>query len=197
MSGLLYHLLTNPDKLALIRAEVRTSFASSADITMGRLANLRYLNACIQEGLRIYPPISVGVPRTIPQGGNAVMGRWLPAGTDVSVHQMAAYHSPANFRHPARFAPERWLGGDGAAEYEDDKRDVHQPFSYGPRNCIGVSFAWHEMRLAVAKLVFSFDFELCEESRDWTRQKVYVLWEKNPLYVRVRPLQVVGEGKTL
>lgn len=121
------------------------------------------------------------------------MGQWLPAGTDVSVHQMAAYHSPANFRHPGRFAPERWLGGD--VEYEHDRRDVHQPFSLGPRNCIGVGFAWHEMRLALGKLVFNFDFELCEESRGWTRQKVFVLWEKRPLYVRVRPF--VGEGKGL
>ncbi|KAL2281926.1 hypothetical protein FJTKL_11200 [Diaporthe vaccinii] len=184
MSGLLYYLLVNPDKYALLCTEIRTSFTSSDDITMERLAGLKYLNACIQEGLRIYPPISVGVPRTIPTGGNAVMGQWLPAGTDVSVHQMAAYHSLANFKHPSHFVPERWLGD---VEYTNDRRDVHQPFSFGPRNCIGMSFAWHEMRLAVGKLIFNFDFELCDESRDWTRQKVFVLWEKDPLYVRVKP----------
>lgn len=190
MSGLLYYLLMNPDKLALLCAEIRTSFTSSDEITMERLAGLKYLNACIQEGLRIYPPISVGVPRTIPTGGNAVMGQWLPAGTDVAVHQIAAYHSPANFKHPTRFAPERWLGD---VEYKDDRRDAHQPFSFGPRNCVGVNFAWHEMRLAVGKLIFNFDFELYDESRSWTRQKVYVLWEKNPLYVRIKPF--VGEEK--
>lgn len=43
------------------------------------------------------------------------------------------------------------------------------------------------MRLAVGKLIFNFDFELYDESRNWTRQKVFVLWEKNPLYVRVKP----------
>lgn len=191
MSGLLYYLLINPDKYALLCAEIRTSFTSSDEITLERLAGLKYLNACTQEGLRIYPPISVGVPRTIPTGGNAVMGQWLPAGTDVSVHQIAAYHSPANFKHPSRFAPERWLGD---AEYKNDRRDVHQPFSFGPRNCIGMSFAWHEMRLAVGKLIFNFDFELYDESRNWTRQKVFVLWEKNPLYVRVKPF--VGDGKS-
>lgn len=190
MSGLLYYLLTNPDKYALLCAEIRTSFTSSDEITMERLAGLKYLNACIQEGLRIYPPISVGVPRTIATGGNAVMGQWLPAGTDVSVHQLAAFHSPANFKHPSRFAPERWLGD---VEYKNDRRDVHQPFSVGPRNCIGMNFAWHEMRLAVGKLIFNFDFELHDESRSWTSQKVFVLWEKNPLYVRVKPF--VGERK--
>ncbi|KAG8163967.1 hypothetical protein KVR01_005885 [Diaporthe batatas] len=118
MSGLLYHLLTNPDKLALLRAEV------------------------------------------------------------------AAYRSPANFMRPGRFAPEKWLGD---AEYAADRRDALQPFSFGPRNCVGVSFAWHEVRLVVGRLVFSFDFELCEESRDWARQRVFVLWEKNPLYLRVKP----------
>ncbi|KAL1847692.1 hypothetical protein Daus18300_013859 [Diaporthe australafricana] len=192
MSGMLYYLLMNPNKYALLCAEIRTSFTSSDEITMERLAGLKYLNACIQEGLRMYPPVSVGVPRTIPTGGNAVMGQWLPAGTDVSVHQIAAYHSPANFKHPTRFVPERWLGD---VEYKNDRRDVHQPFSFGPRNCIGMSFAWHEMRLAVGKLILNFDFELCDESRNWTRQKVFVLWEKNPLYVRVKPF--VGERKNI
>lgn len=54
--------------------------------------------------------------------------------TRVSVAQYAAYRSPLNFKDPESFIPERWLPGTG---YEDDKKEALQPFSLGPRNCIG------------------------------------------------------------
>lgn len=46
----------------------------------------------------------------------------------------AAYHSEENFRDPDEFVPERFLGDE---RYKNDRFDVLQPFSYGPRNCIG------------------------------------------------------------
>lgn len=73
-----------------------------------------------------------------------------------------------------------------AYPYKDDHRDAHQPFSWGHRDCIGKNMAWHEMRLLAAKLLFSFDVEVCEESKDWSNQKVYALWEKKPLFCRLR-----------
>lgn len=44
--------------------------------------------------------------------------------------------------------------------------------------------AWHEMRLLLAKVLASFDLELCDKSEDWTDQKVYILWQKKPLMCR-------------
>lgn len=50
------------------------------------------------------------------------------------------------------------------------------------------SMAWHEMRLLLAKVLFNLDFELCDESRDWIDQKVYLLWQKKPLMCRAIPV---------
>jgi hypothetical protein len=48
---------------------------------------------------------------------------------------------------------------------------------------------YHEIRLLLAKVLYNFDLELCEESREWIeRQKVYALWVKVPLMVRVTPV---------
>lgn len=49
------------------------------------------------------------------------------------------------------------------------------------------SLAYHEMRLMLAKVLYAFDISLCEESNNWTDQKVFTLWEKPPLYVRLTP----------
>lgn len=115
-----------------------------------------------------------------------VCDRWVPSGTRVCVQQYATYRSPTNFKDPDLFIPERWLGEDDT--YKDDRRDALHPFSFGPRNCVGQNMAWHEVRLILGELVSVFDIELCEESREWMDQKVFALWEKKPLMVRLKPL---------
>jgi hypothetical protein len=43
------------------------------------------------------------------------------------------------------------------------------------------------MRLALARLVFDFDMEIADESRDWLDElRPYNLWYKTPLYVRMK-----------
>ena len=66
LSGLLYYLLTNREKLARLTVEIRGAFENECTITIERLQSLKYLQACIDEGLRMYPPISNGLPRLVP-----------------------------------------------------------------------------------------------------------------------------------
>ncbi|KAI0007340.1 cytochrome P450 [Xylariaceae sp. FL0662B] len=186
LSGVVYYLLMNPAKMTLLCKEIRGSFDNVQDITFERIAGLKYLNACLKETLRLYPPVPAGSPWTVPKGGWTILGWQMPPQTRVSVHHYAAYHSPNNFTDPEIFAPERWLSG--ASSYGDQAPDVHQPFGYGPRNCIGQNMAMHEMRLILTTLLFTFDLELCDESRGWTDQKAFVLWSKKPLRCRLKPL---------
>ncbi|KAI1325214.1 cytochrome P450 [Xylariaceae sp. FL0255] len=182
MAGLTYFLLMNPQKMALLTREIRETFSSEAEITMESTAGVKYLTACIQEALRLYPPVPVGVPRVVPDPGQTIAGEWVAGGTRVSVHHYSTYHSPSNFVDPNAFRPERWLGD---AKYKDDRREVVQPFAVGPRDCIGRNMAMHEMRLILALVYFKFDLELSLESREWTSQKAFVLWDKKPLMCRL------------
>lgn len=54
----------------------------------------------------------------------------------VGVHQWSTYRSPANFASPDSFVPERWLS-DAPESYLSDEKAALQPFSLGPRGCIG------------------------------------------------------------
>ncbi|KAI1153642.1 cytochrome P450 [Nemania diffusa] len=182
LSGTTYYLLQNPAKMKILVDEVRGRFKSNEEITLEALGHLKYLNACIREGLRVYPPVPSAIPREIAEGGNVVMGKWLPAGTRVSVHQTATYRSPANFKNPDEFVPERWLGDP---IYKDDIRESHQPFSIGTRNCLGMNMAWHEMRLLLAKLIFNFNMQ-SEVDASWTDQNVFVIWDRKPLPVTLK-----------
>jgi len=44
------------------------------------------------------------------------------------------YNSASNFKDPQKFIPERWLDDE---RFVNDKKAAFQPFSYGPRDCIG------------------------------------------------------------
>ncbi|KAI3341511.1 cytochrome P450 [Ustulina deusta] len=183
MAGLTYYLLINPDKLALLTQELRSEFSSESEITMESTAKLKFLNACINEALRLYPPVPVGVPRAVPNPGVTIAGKWVAPGTRVSVHHYTTYHSPSNFRNPEAFVPERWLGDP---DYQDDRRESVQPFSTGPRDCIGRNLAMHEMRLILALVYFKFDLKMCDEGQEWTKQKAFILWDKKPLICHLK-----------
>ena len=180
-----FNLMTNPEKLQKLAYEIRSTFDTESDINFVTISKLPYLNAVINESLRIQPPIPAGIHRFVPPGGGIIDGRFVAEGTDVHVPQWAANHSPDNFRDPDRFVPERWLGDN---KYAGDQRDVFQPFSVGPRNCIGRSLAYMETRLILAKLIWNFDLELMPESRHWDIQKTFLLYEKGPLYSRLTPV---------
>ena len=70
--------------------------------------------------------------------------------TRVGVPQHAAYRSPLNFKNPDTFEPDRWLPNTG---YDDDRRDAFQPFSHGPRNCLGKKYAHETLLLSKFKLI--------------------------------------------
>jgi len=183
LSGTTFLLLQHPTVYHKLVAEIRTAFTSAAEITLDAVNHLEYLLACLQEGLRIYPPAPTGLPRVVPAGGDCISGHYIAGGTSVYVSQHATNHSAQNFRDPDAYVPERWLGDE---RYQHDKREVVNPFSFGPRNCLGKNLAYAEMRLILAKLLFTYDLELVDRTRNWMdTQKVYVLWDKPGLEVKV------------
>ncbi|KAK4953295.1 hypothetical protein LTR10_009004 [Elasticomyces elasticus] len=184
LSATTFLLLKNPAVMQKLIEEVRWLWKSYADITLDEVNKAPHLLAVCSEGLRYFPPVPAGFERRVPQGGEVVSGVYLPEGTSVSVSQYPAYHSKSNFRDPENFAPERWMGDE---KYVDDKRASCQPFSIGPRNCIGKNLAYAEMRLILAKMIWSFDLELDSRSATWMdRCYVNTLWVKPELLVRVK-----------
>jgi cytochrome P450 len=80
LSGLIYFLLTDTKKMKTLTDEIRSAFASNASITWDGLTALEYMNACLEEALRMYPPVPSALPRITPEGGNVILGRWIAPG---------------------------------------------------------------------------------------------------------------------
>ncbi|KAL4908682.1 hypothetical protein BDW74DRAFT_188583 [Aspergillus multicolor] len=198
LSGLFARLLRNTDKMQKLYNEIRSAFQNEDEINYQRTSQLPYLNACLEEGLRIHPPVPTGLLRTVPKAGDMIDGHWVPGGTSVSVGGWAASHNPANFRDCDTFIPERWL--DDA--YSTDIKSGMQPFSLGPRGCIGKNLSYMEMRIILARLVWNFDVISTDGAWQWDPEgemkhmKAYTTWQKPDLNARVVRVQQ-GGGRTV
>ncbi|CAF9926985.1 MAG: hypothetical protein HETSPECPRED_006476 [Heterodermia speciosa] len=182
-----WFLLKNPRVLKRLQAEVRESFQNYEDISVSSAARLPYLHAVIQEVLRLHPTGPISVPRLVNRPNTIISGHLVPEGTRVGIPQKTAFRSPVNFVEPMAFNPERWLK-DADSRFDADRKDAYEPFMVGPRNCLGKSLAWAEMNLILTKVIWSFDLELGEGNKDdWSDQRVWLLHEKAPLYVKISP----------
>ncbi|KAH9219182.1 putative cytochrome P450 [Leptodontidium sp. 2 PMI_412] len=183
LSGLTYLLLKTPHAYAKVQEEVRSAFISAEEITLTSTGQLPYLQACLEEAMRMYPPVPIALPRRTQPEGAMIGGHFVPGNTSVAVAQLATYYSKNNFHDPERFAPERWLPNP-PEEFRNDVKEAMNPFSTGPRNCIGKNLANNEMRSVMTRMLWHFDMQLCEDSKSWgENQLVYFLWEKPALNV--------------
>ena len=132
LSGALFFLLANSRWLAALQDEIRQ--LDEAELSFVSLAKRKVLNAVIQETFRMYPPVPTILPRLTPSEGAIVDGVWIPGNISVGVAQYAANRSSLNFTDADTFAPERWMDH---SRYEGDALGAVQPFSAGPRNCLG------------------------------------------------------------
>ncbi|KAF1992220.1 cytochrome protein [Aulographum hederae CBS 113979] len=190
LSGVTYWLCRTPDAMKKVTEEVRAAFQAEDEINVINATNrLPYLLACIDEGFRMYPPVPGGLPRRTKKGKTTMIDRWeVPGDTNVSVHQTAAYWSPLNFNRADEYHPERFQPGWDAPDspWKDDNKAVINPFSLGPRNCVGKNLAYAEMRLVLARMLWNFDMELLPESKGWVYgQKAYGLWHKPTMNVKL------------
>ena len=118
---------------------------------------------------------------------------YMPGGTNVSVHAWTLSRDPDAFHRPFEFLPERWLDSkrsEPSSPFAKDQLGAVQPFSVGPRQCIGKNLAWAEMRLILARLHWSFDIDSAVtgggSNPRWDEQKTWMLVEKQPLQLRLK-----------
>lgn len=119
LQAFVYHMIRRPDIWELVRKEIDDAGGTKRVISYADAQGLPVLQACIKEALRIFSPVSMGLPRVAGKGGLTVGGRTFPEGTTVSVNAWVIHQSREIWGPDAReFRPERWLKGDVSAPWE-------------------------------------------------------------------------------
>ncbi|GME44582.1 putative cytochrome P450 [Neofusicoccum parvum] len=185
-----FYLLKNPECHEKLVQEIRARFASYEDINATCAQQLPYLQAVISEGLRIYPPGSQGFPRVSP--GVVIDGHFIPKGTEVYTSAWTVTHDEKHFEDPMRFKPERWMDPEST-----DVKEASQPFSLGPRGCLGRNFAYMQINLIFAKMLWKYDLKLQNPELDWEEQsRMYVMWWKPKAMVHFTARSDLEHGRT-
>jgi len=154
-----WYLLSNPSMYEKLQAEVDQAVEGSdpdAPFSSSLLAQLPYLNAVVNESLRLGSPFP-GLPRVVSAGGVVIDNVYIPEGTIVGCNPYVQMRSPENFfPAPWEFKPERWLP-EGLGPEMRTRKAALMSFSYGPFSCLGRPLAIMELRMILALTVLRYD----------------------------------------
>lgn len=160
LTNTLFLLANHPAALTKLRDELDAVMAPG-DITpkFDTLMASPYLRACLDESLRLRPPVAIGLPRVTPPQGATICGHRIAGGVTVSAPILELNRHKDLFPRPNEFDPDRWLD----EKQLPNLKEYVQPFSIGGRGCIGKNLAMVELTKVVATMVSRYDVELLQD----------------------------------
>ncbi|TCD65732.1 hypothetical protein EIP91_002261 [Steccherinum ochraceum] len=142
--------------------QIKKAIPDDRDPTFHHLSALDYVEAVMNETLRMYPPV-VSIPKvsaedttlaTTNSAGEKIIVP-IPAGASVNLHVVGLHYNPKYWEDPYQFNPSRFLG--------DWPRDAFLPFSGGVRSCLGRRFAELESIVAITMILQKYKITVKEE----------------------------------
>lgn len=172
----------HPEMLQRAREE-QLSLASGEAMSLEKLGKMQYLDQILSEVERLHPPVGGGFRGVIkPFEFN---GFQVPAGWIVSYSIPGTHELPSIYPEPKRFDPDRFSPG---RQEHKQKPLTLIGFGGGPRICLGIAFAKLEMKIVVAHLLRSYQWELLpQQSLDPVR--IPTRRPKDGLRVRFKRLE--------
>ncbi|KAG6486100.1 cytochrome P450 71A9-like [Zingiber officinale] len=175
-------LMRNPKVMERTQKELRQAVGYKGKVEESDLGNLDYLKLVIKETLRLHPPAPLGISRETTE--RCTVGSYeVPAGTRVFVNSRAIGRDPDGWSDPEEFWPERFLGGE--VDFRGNHDFCFLPFGAGRRICPGINFGVAVVELALANLLYSFDWELPSEVHELDMEETLgiTMHKKTPLHL--------------
>lgn len=151
MAFCLNEITKNQNIQRKVQHEIDTALhQSNGKLTHDCITSMKYLDNCLNESLRKYPPVSFlnrVCTKAYPIHGTTTV---IPEGTPILLPIYAFQRDADFFPHPDEFQPER---------FDTDQLTVpYHPFGEGPRQCIGIRMAKIKAKLGLALLMAKYDF---------------------------------------
>ncbi|KAI0892756.1 putative benzoate 4-monooxygenase cytochrome P450 [Annulohypoxylon nitens] len=173
MRTTLYHLLLNRETLDKLYGELKTANLSKPYPKWGEIRNLQYLDACVQEALRIHPSFALPFERTVPAGGLTVLGKYIPAGTIIGSNPYVNNrHKPTFGQDAESWRPERWI--EGGSEHKMELEQSMITFGAGRRVCLGRHIGIFEVKKFISFLIMTYNIQV-DKPQLFTVENIWVL----------------------
>ncbi|KAF2734394.1 cytochrome P450 [Polyplosphaeria fusca] len=192
MAWAVYLLCKHPETQRKLRSELRSNLPSlndpTTEISSTDIDRLPYLNAVLNETLRVFPP----VPLTLREAAadTTIQGQFIPKGTTIVICPWAVNTSKALWGADAReFNPDRWMGQGKANTGGADSNYAVTTFLHGPRSCIGKDFAKAEFACLMASLIGTFEIEMQDKEWELKIQGGITARPKGGLHVKLTPIE--------
>lgn len=147
-----YLISQHPEVYKKLKLEV-DEIVGDGEITFDHFQKLKYTKACLNESMRLYPPIWMIGRRATED--NMVGEYLIKKNTDILISPYIVHHHPNYWKNPEKFDPERWE----TDEVKQMDKFTYFPFAAGPRMCIGNNFALFEADIIITKVIQHFSFE--------------------------------------
>ena len=154
LSFALYEIIRNPHVEEKLLNEINDVLGERNYVEFDDLAKLKYLGQVLQEALRKYP-VAPAPTRELTKD-ITVGGYHIPKGNIISSRQLLFSMNPEIWENPEVFDPDRFSDAKNIPNFSM----MYFPFSLGPRNCIGQTFAKFESKVILARLLQRFQFRL-------------------------------------
>ncbi|KAI5837399.1 cytochrome P450 [Morchella snyderi] len=189
----IHHLLQSPTALSTVRAELAAlpKAVTFADfIHHGGSNKIPYLEAVINEAVRICPAVGFSLSRTSPPAGCQLNQFFIPPGYTVGMSAWAVNYDQGYFgADAAEFKPERWLGEDEHGRKNANKMEAGWlSFGAGGRVCIGRHLAMFLMVKLVATIVARWELEEVKAPKE----RFAMVVEMQEMMVKIKKRAVEG-----
>ncbi|XP_069334237.1 cytochrome P450 4F2-like [Eulemur rufifrons] len=183
LSWILYNLARHPEHQERCRQEVRELLRDRepTEIEWEDLAQLPFLTMCVKESLRLHPPVTV-ISRRCTKDIVLPDGRIIPKGNICAISIFGIHHNPSVWSDPEVYDPFRF----DPENPQNSSPLAFIPFSAGPRNCIGQTFAMTEMKVVLALTLLRF--RVLPHDTEPRRKSELILRAEGGLWLRVEPL---------
>ena len=178
ISWTLYCLAKYPQHQHKIYLEVQ-DLCKQGNLSMADLSKLQYTTMCIKEAIRLHTTVPM-VNRKLEEDIQ-IDGILAPAGTEIEISPYALHHNPEIWPNPWEYDPNRF--NTDQIQHRDPYAYI--PFLIGSRNCIGQVFALNEIKIVVAKTIYSYNLQIREDYQPKHLISV-VLKAVNGLWLTVR-----------
>uniref|UniRef100_A0A182QPH3 Cytochrome P450 n=1 Tax=Anopheles farauti TaxID=69004 RepID=A0A182QPH3_9DIPT len=182
LSWILYLLGTDPSVQERVFQEIDGIMGGDKERhpTLAELGEMRYLECCIKESLRLFPSIPM-LSRTLATSVD-IDGHHIPSGTNAVIMVYQLHRDPQYFPNPEKFNPDRFLPENGSNRHPYS----YIPFSAGPRNCIGQKFGALEEKAVISAVVRNYRIESVHRREDLVLYGDLVMRTKGGLKIRIQ-----------
>ncbi|KAH7141644.1 cytochrome P450 67 [Dactylonectria macrodidyma] len=159
LTCLFLELAIHPEKYRTLQTEVDKYFSGTDAPDHVSLTKLPYLQACIDESLRMHPALPSGVQRKTPKQGLQIGETYIPGNSLVQIPLHTLYKDARVFTQPNDYIPERWTS---RPELVRDN-SVFAPFLIGRYSCVGKQLALMEIRHVASQIAHNYDIRLADD----------------------------------